>query len=63
MMQFGRMTQCEVPRHEARRSLDLMLAIEGVEQGGADFVRRQEDRPRNRRLHQAAAPAAHSNSE
>ena len=33
------MTQREVTRHEARRRLHLVLAIECVEQSGADIIR------------------------
>src|SRR5262245_44257913 len=34
-----RMAQREMPCHESRREIDLALAVEGVEQGGADRLR------------------------
>src|SRR5262245_66615354 len=34
-----RMAQREMPRHQPCREIDLSLAVEGVEQGGADRLR------------------------
>src|SRR5262249_58804780 len=34
-----RMAEREMPRHQSRRKIDLSLAVEGVEQGGADHPR------------------------